>query len=1424
MPNKQEIFICLEVPSKAEKAYEHIKGLEDDLHVTVIFVPDATTTDEKQQQILQAISKVAKEFDGVECEFTGLGNFDNGDDTYVAFVNIPDGAKLNTMLEDAVKKVYGDWEKDYGFIPHVTLKYKGDGTSDIDDLRNVKWTAKKLRVQFDDSSNPLYVDFGSGNVHESKKKEATVAVPIRSQLDYPNFATIEGDEIEKKADILDTLPPSEHYPITVDSIYQRRNMPDFKVIVRSMGKYGDGTVRKKFPVIVWANSEYIDSNTDVIIYEILGYGGDDKYQLSSEDYFRKNFIPRLSSFYAGSLKFSDILDVPPPHEPIRGQMYRHKIYPEETMKVVDYGPREQMRKLYPNAIYLSTQDPPLGMSIVRRDTVVIFQSRNGTLSWTLLEPRLGSSNNFSFESYEPMPSSQSSLKFADILDHTNPIEPDIGDVYVHNIGREYYTIFDVGTRDQIVGEHQDDNINFYLDDNYKGIVVVFKDSMDDLICMTLGVFNKNFTFVRHGKSSQASLVFSDILDTFPQRQPIVEPIPGRRYVHKWAENWYITVLEIGLLEDMRIKYPSAHYDGSEGMESLGEVPQNYLRKYNKKSIIVFKFDDGSLGWLWNTRLQFKQYKFASLKFADILENQFEDNNASYQDRIDHFVNRYPKYQVPRKFKDIEEREDEPHDYRTHPEKYEDVSDMERASEYKKRQLEYNKYLHRRKYEILKSDKLGDQIKGILYDYVKKNNWEIWYDDHASDYDELRIFKRFQDGVAAVIVNGRESNDWQHFQDLNVPVFTWYCSGNFYDNESVMADTEPRMNKYIPDSLDPVKYVDSYIWYHGDGGSDRTYDSAHEAFEYAIDEMIGYDRAHEEFDETTFEAPEGWPEYIQPPDPNQLRLFDNKTEREVHPERYADLQFENIKHFSDILDFPPPPLNTPLPPLSRSYTAKELVDGQLLKPWQLWQYSFALNDPGKELYTRRFFICRLNPEAYLDSETSGVIIMDVGLASLHEIQSRFINPSRLWSDSIYIDASHDKDFILLSHDWTNLGTTGALKFSDILEFENEPFKVHRGQLYIPKSERKYTIEIIDTIYGQTASTYLDKVTVTSSRDILYNSKIEDKLVIYKTIDEPMLQNDVFCDKEDVFLSLYKLLPSKTADILEFPDPPQDERIGKEFYHKQLPRLNHVFVDDIGTAGEMVLKYKKNEFYTGVYDEIAEKTLPEDNIVIVHAKGYLLFSWILLDTFNKYYLPVQSKTADILDFDDIPQEPQSPDLYSWMPLKDAYKYMRRHDDWEVRSNNSNTIHRWHINSSDNPDGNYILHIRKDNQNFMYHTPKTHEENYSARKVQDRNVLGSVVFSGIKKMSDWFSYLLRRPMNEMQFWKYARPNQIWSFERVGQAQLQGRNVQRFVRITQLEPERNYVHGVYGYSKDDLMNKGQISAGSPSGDVWQNIKFEGV
>jgi len=146
-------FVAAWLPTAARKAFDHIKGLDENLHMTILYVPKGIDKTEDRQKIVDVLTSVCDKTSPIKCQLTAISIMGNEEKSLVANVNCVDGAELYTNIVDAIEKKLGcEIERTYGFLPHISIKVNGDGnTADIKDLRKFRWTIDEITVQFGDS-------------------------------------------------------------------------------------------------------------------------------------------------------------------------------------------------------------------------------------------------------------------------------------------------------------------------------------------------------------------------------------------------------------------------------------------------------------------------------------------------------------------------------------------------------------------------------------------------------------------------------------------------------------------------------------------------------------------------------------------------------------------------------------------------------------------------------------------------------------------------------------------------------------------------------------------------------------------------------------------------------------------------------------------------------------------------------------------------------------------------------------------------------------------------------------------------------------------------------------------------------------------------------------------------------------------------
>jgi len=145
-------FVAAWLPHAARKAFDHIEGLDENLHMTILYVPTDIDKAEDRQKILDALTSVCDKTAPIKCQLTAISIMGNEEKSLVANVNVIDGAELYTNIVNAIEEKLGrEVERAYGFLPHVSVKVNGDGeTADIKDLRKFRWTIDEITVQFGD--------------------------------------------------------------------------------------------------------------------------------------------------------------------------------------------------------------------------------------------------------------------------------------------------------------------------------------------------------------------------------------------------------------------------------------------------------------------------------------------------------------------------------------------------------------------------------------------------------------------------------------------------------------------------------------------------------------------------------------------------------------------------------------------------------------------------------------------------------------------------------------------------------------------------------------------------------------------------------------------------------------------------------------------------------------------------------------------------------------------------------------------------------------------------------------------------------------------------------------------------------------------------------------------------------------------------
>ena len=152
---KKCAFIAALMPKSFYKKYSHIEDLGDDLHMTILYIEDFEDQDGDRDKILKAVKRVASKYYPIKCKTTALGVMGNDSKTFVVNMNVENGAEFYSDLVKEVEKEWHEFEREYDFLPHVSLNYqKGEKEFSSEEFKDFSWTIDKIAVSFnhDDST------------------------------------------------------------------------------------------------------------------------------------------------------------------------------------------------------------------------------------------------------------------------------------------------------------------------------------------------------------------------------------------------------------------------------------------------------------------------------------------------------------------------------------------------------------------------------------------------------------------------------------------------------------------------------------------------------------------------------------------------------------------------------------------------------------------------------------------------------------------------------------------------------------------------------------------------------------------------------------------------------------------------------------------------------------------------------------------------------------------------------------------------------------------------------------------------------------------------------------------------------------------------------------------------------------------------
>jgi hypothetical protein len=78
-----------------------------------------------------------------------MGVMNDGDNTMVVNVNVENGAEFYSNLVNVVEEEWRDFDREYDFLPHVSLKYNNDRKIvNVNELKDFSWTIDKISITF----------------------------------------------------------------------------------------------------------------------------------------------------------------------------------------------------------------------------------------------------------------------------------------------------------------------------------------------------------------------------------------------------------------------------------------------------------------------------------------------------------------------------------------------------------------------------------------------------------------------------------------------------------------------------------------------------------------------------------------------------------------------------------------------------------------------------------------------------------------------------------------------------------------------------------------------------------------------------------------------------------------------------------------------------------------------------------------------------------------------------------------------------------------------------------------------------------------------------------------------------------------------------------------------------------------------------
>jgi len=151
-------FVGSYLPDDFYDKYSHIKGLEEDIHLTLfhVFFED---NEENRKKILELVNNLADKFPHINCEVAGISIMNNDKNALILNIDAKGTEIFHVDLLRLLDENNIEIKRKHGFLPHVTLKYdSGNNKLDIDKniIKDYAWAIKNISVIFNKEDDMVF--------------------------------------------------------------------------------------------------------------------------------------------------------------------------------------------------------------------------------------------------------------------------------------------------------------------------------------------------------------------------------------------------------------------------------------------------------------------------------------------------------------------------------------------------------------------------------------------------------------------------------------------------------------------------------------------------------------------------------------------------------------------------------------------------------------------------------------------------------------------------------------------------------------------------------------------------------------------------------------------------------------------------------------------------------------------------------------------------------------------------------------------------------------------------------------------------------------------------------------------------------------------------------------------------------------------